>query len=135
MINLVELKVSFVVILEYFLFFMEQKLLVEFDVIIGKKGIRIIIWNFRSYKNVMEFDFEKDKYDIRIFEDLDEIIGKKGYKKQERMDQIVFESDYFLRVYCSILYLKLRMQIILCGQKVKMQLVLKSFVYIECDVY
>lgn len=53
---------------------------------------------FYSYKNATEFDFEKDKYDIRIPEDLDETAGKKGYKKQERMDQIAPESDYSLRV-------------------------------------
>ncbi|XP_047421126.1 MORC family CW-type zinc finger protein 3 isoform X3 [Sciurus carolinensis] len=88
-----------------------------------------------SYKNATEFDFEKDKYDIRIPEDLDEATGKKGYKKQERMDQIAPESDYSLRAYCSILYLKPRMQIILRGQKVKTQLVSKSLAYIERDVY
>lgn len=53
---------------------------------------------FRRDKNEKpEFDFDKDKYDIRIPEDLDET-GKKGYKKQERLDQIVPESDYSLRV-------------------------------------
>lgn len=58
-----------------------------------------------SYKNATEFDFEKDKYDIRIPEDLDDIAGKKGYKKQERMDQIAPESDYSLRV-CTQLSLE-----------------------------
>lgn len=53
---------------------------------------------FYSYKNATEFDFDKDKYDIRIPEDLDETTGKKGYRKQERMDQIAPESDYSLRV-------------------------------------
>ena len=53
---------------------------------------------FYSYKSATEFDFDKDKYDIRIPEDLDETAGKKGYKKQERMDQIAPESDYSLRV-------------------------------------
>ncbi|KAF2977939.1 hypothetical protein EK904_014785, partial [Melospiza melodia maxima] len=81
-----------------------------------------------------EFDFDKDKYDIRIPEDLDET-GKRGYKKQERMDQIVPESDYSLRAYCSILYLKPTMQIILRGQKVKTQLVSKSLAFIERDIY
>uniref|UniRef100_A0A8C5KZ84 Morc S5 domain-containing protein n=1 Tax=Jaculus jaculus TaxID=51337 RepID=A0A8C5KZ84_JACJA len=103
MINLTESKASL------------AKLLAELNAIMGKKGTRIIIWNLRSYKN-----------DIRIPEDLDEIAGKKGYKKQERMDQIAPESDYSLRP---------RMQIILCGQKVKTQLVLKSLAYIERDVY
>ncbi|CAO2632437.1 MORC family CW-type zinc finger protein 3, partial [Lemmus lemmus] len=135
MINLSESKASLAAILEHSLFSTEQKLLAELDAIMGKKGTRIIIWNLRSYKNATEFDFEKDKYDIRIPEDLDEAAGKKGYKKQERMDQIAPESDYSLRAYCSILYLKPRMQIILRGQKVKTQLVSKSLAYIERDVY
>ncbi|KAL1787205.1 MORC family CW-type zinc finger protein 3 [Sigmodon hispidus] len=135
MINLGESKASLAAILEHSLFSTEQKLLAELDAIMGKKGTRIIIWNLRSYKNATEFDFEKDKYDIRIPEDLDETAGKKGYKKQERMDQIAPESDYSLRAYCSILYLKPRMQIILRGQKVKTQLVSKSLAYIERDVY
>ncbi|XP_021568563.1 MORC family CW-type zinc finger protein 3 isoform X3 [Carlito syrichta] len=97
MINLTESKASLAAILEHSLFSTEQKLLAELDAIMGKKGTRIIIWNLRSYKNATEFDFEKDKYDIRIPEDLDETTGKKGYKKQERMDQIAPESDYSLR--------------------------------------
>ncbi|XP_010634882.1 MORC family CW-type zinc finger protein 3 isoform X1 [Fukomys damarensis] len=135
MINLAESKASLAAVLEHSLFPTEQKLLAELDAIMGKKGTRIIIWNLRSYKNATEFDFEKDKYDIRIPEDLDETTGKKGYKKQERIDQIAPESDYSLRAYCSILYLKPRMQIILRGQKVKTQLVSKSLAYIERDVY
>uniref|UniRef100_A0A8C0A3L3 MORC family CW-type zinc finger 3 n=1 Tax=Bos mutus grunniens TaxID=30521 RepID=A0A8C0A3L3_BOSMU len=130
-----ESKASLAAILEHSLFSKEQQLLAELDAIIGKKGTRIIIWNLRSYKSATEFDFDKDKYDIRIPEDLDETAGKKGYKKQERMDQIAPESDYSLRAYCSILYLKPRMQIILRGQKVKTQLVSKSLAYIERDIY
>ncbi|XP_062061270.1 MORC family CW-type zinc finger protein 3 isoform X4 [Lepus europaeus] len=97
MINLAESKASLAAILEHSLFSTEQKLLAELDAIMGKKGTRIIIWNLRSYKNATEFDFDKDKYDIRIPEDLDETTGRKGYKKQERMDQIAPESDYSLR--------------------------------------
>ncbi|XP_066115513.1 MORC family CW-type zinc finger protein 3 isoform X1 [Saccopteryx bilineata] len=134
-INSAESKASLAAILDHSLFSTEQKLLAELDAIMGKKGTRIIIWNLRRYKNATEFDFDKDKYDIRIPEDLDETTGKKGYKKQERMDQIAPESDYSLRAYCSILYLKPRMQIILRGQKVKTQLVSKSLAYIEHDVY
>ncbi|NWY73551.1 MORC3 protein, partial [Erithacus rubecula] len=122
-------------ILTHSLFSTEEKLLAELDAIMGKKGTRIIIWNLRKDKNNKpEFDFDKDKYDIRIPEDLDET-GKRGYKKQERMDQIVPESDYSLRAYCSILYLKPTMQIILRGQKVKTQLVSKSLAFIERDIY
>ncbi|XP_075028473.1 MORC family CW-type zinc finger protein 3 isoform X2 [Calonectris borealis] len=130
-----ESKNSLKAILTHSLFSTEEKLLAELDAIIGKKGTRIIIWNLRRDKNEKtEFDFDKDKYDIRIPEDLDET-GKRGYKKQERLDQIVPESDYSLRAYCSILYLKPTMQIILRGQKVKTQLVSKSLAFIESDIY
>ncbi|NXG78907.1 MORC3 protein, partial [Baryphthengus martii] len=130
-----ESKNSLKAILAHSLFSTEEKLLAELDAIIGKKGTRIIIWNLRRDKNEKtEFDFDKDKYDIRIPEDLDES-GKRGYKKQERLDQIVPESDYSLRAYCSILYLKPTMQIILRGQKVKTQLVSKSLAFIERDIY
>ncbi|XP_014736119.1 PREDICTED: MORC family CW-type zinc finger protein 3 isoform X2 [Sturnus vulgaris] len=130
-----ESKNSLKAILTHSLFSTEEKLLAELDAIIGKKGTRIIIWNLRKDKNNKpEFDFDKDKYDIRIPEDLDET-GKRGYKKQERLDQIVPESDYSLRAYCSILYLKPTMQIILRGQKVKTQLVSKSLAFIEKDIY
>ncbi|KAM6140991.1 MORC family CW-type zinc finger protein 3 [Pterocles gutturalis] len=130
-----ESKNSLKAILTHSLFSTEEKLLAELDAIMGKKGTRIIIWNLRRDKNEKtEFDFDKDKYDIRIPEDLDET-GKRGYKKQERLDQIVPESDYSLRAYCSILYLKPTMQIILRGQKVKTQLVSKSLAFIERDIY
>ncbi|NXQ20885.1 MORC3 protein, partial [Peucedramus taeniatus] len=130
-----ECRNSLKAILTHSLFSTEEKLLAELDAIIGKKGTRIIIWNLRKDKNDKpEFDFDKDKYDIRIPEDLDET-GKRGYKKQERLDQIVPESDYSLRAYCSILYLKPTMQIILRGQKVKTQLVSKSLAFIERDIY
>uniref|UniRef100_A0A8C9EKF4 MORC family CW-type zinc finger 3 n=1 Tax=Pavo cristatus TaxID=9049 RepID=A0A8C9EKF4_PAVCR len=92
-----ESKNSLKAILTHSLFSTEEKLLAELDAIMGKKGTRIIIWNLRRDKNdKTEFDFDKDKYDIRIPEDLDET-GKRGYKKQERLDQIVPESDYSLR--------------------------------------
>ncbi|NXM29549.1 MORC3 protein, partial [Oxyruncus cristatus] len=135
LLRLPESKNSLKAILTHSLFSTEEKLLAELDAIMGKKGTRIIIWNLRKDKNEKpEFDFDKDKYDIRIPEDLDET-GKRGYKKQERLDQIVPESDYSLRAYCSILYLKPTMQIILRGQKVKTQLVSKSLAFIERDIY
>ncbi|XP_007423389.1 MORC family CW-type zinc finger protein 3 [Python bivittatus] len=123
-------------ILDYSLFPTEEELLAELDAVKGKKGTRIIIWNLRREKNEQtEFDFDTDKYDIRIPADLDEVTGKRGYKKQERQDQNIPESDYSLRAYCSILYLKPRMQIIIQGQKVQTQLVSKSLAHIERDVY
>ncbi|XP_053561919.1 MORC family CW-type zinc finger protein 3 [Bombina bombina] len=122
-------------ILSHSLIKTEKELLAELDAILCKKGTRIIIWSLRKDKRgCHEFDFEKDKYDIRIPEEIDGT-GKRGYKKQERADQIAPDSDYSLRAYCSILYLKPRMQIILRGQKVQTQLVSKSLAHIEKDVY
>ncbi|KAL7983598.1 hypothetical protein Chor_000474 [Crotalus horridus] len=90
-------------ILEHSLFSTEEELLAELDAIIGRKGTRIIIWNLRREKNEeTEFDFDTDKYDIRIPADLDEVTGKRGYKKQERQDHIVPESDYSLRIIQNI---------------------------------
>ncbi|XP_063303517.1 MORC family CW-type zinc finger protein 3 [Pelobates fuscus] len=122
-------------ILKHSLLSSERELLAELDAIIGKKGTRIIIWRLRREKRGSpEFDFESDKYDIRIPEEIDGTL-KRGYKKQERVDQIAPDSDYSLRAYCSILYLKPRMQIILRQQKVQTQLVSKSLAHIEKDVY
>ncbi|MGH0122797.1 UNVERIFIED_CONTAM: hypothetical protein FKN15_003284 [Acipenser sinensis] len=89
---------------------------------------------FRSNEGKTEFDFDADKYDIRIPADVLDKTNE-NYKRQERMDQTVPESDYSLRAYCSILYLKPRMQIILNGQKVKTQLISKSLAYIQKDTY
>lgn len=52
----------------------------------------------REKNEQTEFDFDTDKYDIRIPAELDQVTGKPGYKKQERQDQVVPESDYSLRV-------------------------------------
>ena len=43
--------------------------------------IRFFSLFLRDKNDKTEFDFDKDKYDIRIPEDLDET-GKRGYKKQ-----------------------------------------------------
>lgn len=122
-------------ILRHSLLTTQKELLAEMDAILGKKGTRIIIWSLRQDKNGQpEFDFTMDKYDIRIPEEFDGS-SKKGYKKQERADHVAPDSDYSLRAYCSILYLKPRMQIILRGQKVQTQLVSKNLAHIEKDVY
>ncbi|GCB79153.1 hypothetical protein scyTo_0016917, partial [Scyliorhinus torazame] len=132
-----DMQSSLKAILQHSLFSTEAELLAELDAISGKRGTRIIIWNIRKTNDGNpEFDFESDKHDIRIPGDiLDDNTGKRRYKRQERMDQIVPESDYSLRAYCSILYLKPRMQIILLGMKVKTQLISKSLAHIEHDIY
>ncbi|XP_051869623.1 MORC family CW-type zinc finger protein 3a [Pristis pectinata] len=132
-----DMQLSLKAILSYSLFNTEKELLAELEAISGKKGTRIIIWNIRETKDGKpEFDFESDKYDIRIPEDiLNDNTEKRKYKRQDRVDQFVPESDYSLRAYCSVLYLKPRMQIILLGRKVKTQLISKSLAHIEHDIY
>ncbi|XP_069745060.1 MORC family CW-type zinc finger protein 3-like isoform X3 [Narcine bancroftii] len=131
------MNLSLQAILSYSLFNSENELLKELEAIPGRKGTRIIIWNTRETKDGKpEFDFESDKYDIRIPDDiLNEGTEKKKYKRQDRVDQYASESDYSLRAYCSILYLKPRMQIILRGRKVKTQLISKNLAQIEHDTY
>ncbi|KAL4657007.1 MORC family CW-type zinc finger protein 3-like isoform X1 [Arapaima gigas] len=127
-------------ILKYSLFNTESELLSELKAInatssSSSTGTRIIIWNLRRMGNGQpEFDFNIDKYDIQIPADVYEPTREK-YKRQDRPMQSVPESDYSLRAYCSILYLKPRMQIIIKGQKVKTQLISKSLAFIAKDHY
>ncbi|XP_055501167.1 MORC family CW-type zinc finger protein 3-like [Leucoraja erinacea] len=132
-----DMQLSLNAILSHSLFKTEQELHAELDAISGRKGTRIIIWNMRGTKDGKpEFDFDSDKYDIRIPEEiLNDSTEKKKYKRQDRVDQFTPESDYSLRAYCSILYLKPRMQIILLGMKVKTQLISKNLAHIEHDTY
>uniref|UniRef100_UPI00398E8413 MORC family CW-type zinc finger protein 4-like isoform X2 n=1 Tax=Pristiophorus japonicus TaxID=55135 RepID=UPI00398E8413 len=125
-------------ILKYSVFKSQEDLLAEFDAILSKKGTRIIVWNIRRNQDGKpELDFETDQFDIRIPDiNCEESTGKKkSYKRPERQDQHVPESDYSLRAYCGILYLKPRMQIILRKKKIKAQLITKSLAHIEYDVY
>ncbi|XP_078403150.1 uncharacterized protein LOC144683716 isoform X1 [Cetorhinus maximus] len=125
-------------ILKHSIFKSQEELLAEFDAILSKKGTRIIIWNIRRNKDGKpELDFETDQFDIRIPDiNCEDVAGKKKtYRRPERQDQHTPESDNSLRAYCSILYLKPRMQIILRKKKIKAQLITKSLAHVEYDVY
>ncbi|XP_073698670.1 MORC family CW-type zinc finger protein 3b [Garra rufa] len=113
-------------ILAYSLFNSEKDLFAELRAIsaAGPTGTRIIIWNLRkSTKGETEFDFDTDKYDILIRANICD------------KSNMTPESEYSLRAYCSILYLKPRMQIIIRGQRVKSQLISKSLAHIAQDNY
>ncbi|KAG2456514.1 MORC3 protein, partial [Polypterus senegalus] len=93
-----ESKASLEAILKYSLFNSEKELTDELKAI-GKRGTRIIIWNLRrSNDGRVEFDFDTNKYDIRI---PDNVLNNEKYKRQDRMDQAVPESDYSLRLLHS----------------------------------
>uniref|UniRef100_A0A672KS68 MORC family CW-type zinc finger protein 3-like n=1 Tax=Sinocyclocheilus grahami TaxID=75366 RepID=A0A672KS68_SINGR len=127
-------------ILRYSLFQTEEELLCELNAINAlydteSTGTRIIIWNLRKTStDKSEFDFDTDRYDIQIPSEVYES-EKEKYKQQSRVFQSSPESDFSLRAYCSILYLKPRMQIIIRGQKVKTQLISKSLAHIAKDKY
>ncbi|XP_035532911.1 MORC family CW-type zinc finger protein 3a [Morone saxatilis] len=134
-----EHKASLEDILRYSPFETQEELLLEIDAISStystrKTGTRIIIWNLRSTSTgTTEFDFKKDRYDIQIPSDMYE--GINNPSRHSGVTSCIPESDYSLRAYCSILYLKPRMQIIIRGQKVKSQLIAKSLAYIRKDHY
>ncbi|XP_071374186.1 MORC family CW-type zinc finger protein 3a [Centroberyx affinis] len=135
-----EHKVSLQDILHYSPFKTEAELLTEISAInstcsTGTTGTRIIVWNLRRTTiGMTEFDFTKDRYDIRIPSDIYEMMTDTS-EHPERFASSIPESEYSLRAYCSILYLKPRMQIIIRGQKVKTQLISKSLAYIAKDHY
>ncbi|XP_060716967.1 MORC family CW-type zinc finger protein 3b isoform X1 [Tachysurus vachellii] len=128
--NIPEDAASLDAILRHSLFNTEKELFTELRAIsvAGPTGSRIIIWNLRrTTKGETEFNFDADKYDIQI--------RANASDKTRESRAMTPESDYSLRAYCSILYLKPRMQINIRGQKVKTQLISKSLAYIANDNY
>ncbi|XP_029980740.1 MORC family CW-type zinc finger protein 3a isoform X2 [Sphaeramia orbicularis] len=126
-------------ILRYSPFKTEAALLTEVNTIgsswsNGSTGTRIIIWNLRRTEDQLEFDFQRDRYDIRIPSDIYMALNDSS-QHPERISSYVPETVYSLRAYCSILYLKPRMQIVIRGVKVKSQLVAKNLAYIRKDHY
>ncbi|XP_056281768.1 MORC family CW-type zinc finger protein 3a isoform X2 [Pseudoliparis swirei] len=126
-------------ILSYSPFKTQRELLLEVDAICSnsstkKTGTRIIIWNLRGTStSSTEFDFDTDRYDIRIPADVYEEMNSTQYP--DRAASNIPVSFYSLRAYCSILYLKPRMQIMIRGQNVKSQLIAKSLASIRKDHY
>uniref|UniRef100_A0A7N5ZR87 CW-type domain-containing protein n=1 Tax=Anabas testudineus TaxID=64144 RepID=A0A7N5ZR87_ANATE len=132
-----EHKASLQDILKYSPFTTQKELLNELNAIshpicTQNTGTRIIIWNLRRTSNgTLEFDFVKDRYDIRIPIDVCETMNE----HPDRATSFTPESVYSLRAYCSVLYLKPRMQVVIRGQKVKSQLIEKSLACIRKDHY
>lgn len=127
-----EHKASLQDILRYSPFKTESDLLNEINAIGpswsgSKTGTRIIIWNLRrTSQGRLEIDFDYDRYDIRMPSDV--------YQEMKDISHIP-ESLFSLRAYCSILYLKPRLQIMIRGKKVKSQLVAKSLAHSRKDHY
>ncbi|XP_030614739.1 MORC family CW-type zinc finger protein 3a [Archocentrus centrarchus] len=133
-------KASLQAILQFSPFTTQEELLAEIDAIslpgsTENTGTRIIIWNLRSTgTGTTEFDFETDRYDIRIPSDVYNTVNDIN-QGPDKVTSHIPESVYSLRAFCSILYLKPRMQVIIRGQKVKSQLIAKSLAWISKDHY
>ncbi|KAJ3592360.1 hypothetical protein NHX12_007487 [Muraenolepis orangiensis] len=120
-------------ILQYSPFNTEEELLTELQAISSTgatTGSRIIIWNLRR----KELDFITDRYDIRIPSDADDSTAALS-TTPNRSTPADPNSDFSLRAYCRVLYLKPRMQINIRGQKVKTELISKSLAYVNKDFY
>ncbi|OBS79137.1 hypothetical protein A6R68_18461, partial [Neotoma lepida] len=117
-------------ILNYSIFNSEKDLLSQFDAIPGKKGTRVLIWNVRRNKDgKSELDFDTDQYDILVSDfDAEE-------KEMSGVTSELPETEYSLRAFCSVLYMKPRMKIFLRQKKVTTQMIAKSLADVEHDIY
>ncbi|XP_039320077.1 MORC family CW-type zinc finger protein 4 isoform X1 [Saimiri boliviensis] len=117
-------------ILNYSIFNSENDLLAQFDAIPGKKGTRVLIWNIRRNKDgKSELDFDTDQYDILVsdFHTEEKVTGD--------VTSELPETEYSLRAFCGILYMKPRMKIFLRQKKVTTQMIAKSLANVEYDTY
>lgn len=104
----------------------------------GGTGTHIVVYNLRKEQNApYELDFNTDQRDVRVANVVTSE-GKKLHFQQQRTGQgtqIEIPIDFSLREYCSILYLKPRMIIILRGSKVRSKLVESSLGHTMYDTY
>ncbi|XP_072600615.1 MORC family CW-type zinc finger protein 4 isoform X1 [Vulpes vulpes] len=117
-------------ILNYSIFNSENDLLSQFDAIPGKKGTRVLIWNIRRNKDgKSELDFDTDQYDI--------LVSDFGTEEKETGNVTceLPETEYSLRAFCGILYMKPRMKIFLRQKKVTTQMIAKSLANVGYDLY
>nr|XP_022292536.1 MORC family CW-type zinc finger protein 3-like isoform X1 [Crassostrea virginica] len=129
-----ESKHNLTAICNHSIFKTEKELLSELESLekLGT-GTRIIIYNLTKNENSnnLELDFLSDRLDIRNPEThlIDySTINRAVHDKSP-------EYKVSLREYCSILYLKPRMKIVLRGKKVKTKMISKSLSETETDVY
>lgn len=117
-------------ILQHSIFKKENDLLSQFDAITGKKGTRILIWNIRRNKDgKSELDFDTDQYDI--------LVSDFGTEEKETggVTSELPETEYSLRAFCGILYMKPRMKIFLRQKKVTTEMIAKSLANVGYDLY
>ncbi|XP_013400383.1 MORC family CW-type zinc finger protein 3 isoform X2 [Lingula anatina] len=117
-------------------FHSEKELLDEFQAISGQTGTEIIIFNLKtSSDGMLELDFQSKPDDIMNLEHEQMDLNTTANAVNRPVVEHKPEYTRSLREYCSILFLKPRMKIILRGSKVKTKLITKSLSETESDVY
>ncbi|XP_065875223.1 protein MICRORCHIDIA 6-like isoform X2 [Euphorbia lathyris] len=99
----------------------EAELLQQFDDI-GPHGTKVIIYNlWLSDDGNAELDFERDPEDIHISGDIKKVVTRYTTWREDNEQHIANRLHYSLRVYLSILYLRLpeTFRIILRGRLVE----------------
>ncbi|KAH0449737.1 hypothetical protein IEQ34_020429 [Dendrobium chrysotoxum] len=117
----------------------EVELLKQFDDI-GHHGTKIIVFNlWHNDDGVMELDFYTDSEDILITGGHVEQkkVKKSNTEAELTQTNVAGRYQYSLRVYSSILYLKLpqNFKILLRGVEVEPHHIVKDLMYIECIRY
>lgn len=120
-------------------FHTEAELLKQFDAI-GPHGTKIIVFNlWHNDDGVMELDFKTDSEDILITGGHAEQKKVKKCNTEAELTQksVASRYQYSLRVYSSILYLKLpqNFKILLRGLEVEPHHIITDLMYIECIRY
>ncbi|XP_048136442.1 protein MICRORCHIDIA 6-like isoform X2 [Rhodamnia argentea] len=114
----------------------EADLVKQFDGI-GSHGTKIIIYNlWFTDDGKMELDFEADPQDIRISGDIRKVDTVPAWKSVNEQ-HIAHQLHYSLRVYLSILYLRIpeSFKIVLRGQNVKHHNIADDLKYIQYILY
>ncbi|XP_069126147.1 MORC family CW-type zinc finger protein 3-like [Argopecten irradians] len=120
-------------ICQHSIFRTEKDLLEELEVMEKlRTGTKIMVYNLKRKENKMlELDFSSDPSDIRNPETHMMDFSTINRATTDHIPAYMVS----LREYCSILYLKPRMKIVLRGKKVKTKLIHKSLSQTETDVY
>ncbi|XP_019457086.1 PREDICTED: protein MICRORCHIDIA 6-like isoform X2 [Lupinus angustifolius] len=114
----------------------EKELLDQF-LDIGSHGTKIILYNlWCNGDGNLELDFDTDQEDIRIARDIKKV-GKVSTWKAVNEQHFANRFHYSLRVYVSILYLRIpeSFKIILRGQVVKLRNIADDLKYIQYILY
>ncbi|GLT77527.1 hypothetical protein SLA2020_491000 [Shorea laevis] len=124
------------ILLEWSPYSTEAELLKQFDDI-GSHGTKVIIYNlwFNNEGN-LELDFDSDSKDIRIQGDTKKIDTIPAWRTVNEQN-IANQFNYSLRVYLSILYLRVpeTFKIVLRGEVVEHHNVVDDLKYIEYILY